>query len=129
MERLVSRMFTVDEARQLLTTAGLFFEPDPEEGMTSAQVLNLNDAFYWACADAEKVPDDELQKLATLFWQYGQCGVYYWVLERRGDKKVEFVDVNRFVEFVRAEEAIRVEEPSSSKRAYLKRQYTIGECG
>ena len=122
-------MFTVDEARQLLTTAGLFFERDPEEGMNSAQVLNLNDAFYWACADAEEVPDDELQKLATLFWQYGQCGVYYWVLERRGDKKVEFVDVNRFAEFVRAEEAIRIEEPSPSKRAYLKRQYTIGECG
>ena len=35
----------------------------------------------------------------------------------------------RQVEFVTQEEAIRKEEPSSSKRAYLKRQYTIGMCG
>ena len=119
-------MFSIDEARKLLTTAKLFFDPDPEEGMTSAQVLNLNDAFYWACSDAEEVPDDELPRLAELFWHYGNCGVCFWVLERRGTKTVEFVDLNRFVEFVRAEEAIRTEEPSSSKRAYLKRSYMIG---
>jgi hypothetical protein len=124
-------MFTVDSARELLTKADIFLGCyDPEDDPKYAQMINLNDAFYWGCSDAEYVDDSELPRLAELFWRYGNAGVNYWVLvEKRGGDKPEFVDVQRQVEFVTQEEAIRKEEPSSSKRAYLKRQYTIGMCG
>lgn len=121
-------MLTIDSARELLAKAGIFFGcHDPEDDPKYAQTLNLNDAFYWACSDSEYVEDSELPRLAELFWRYGNAGVNYWVLvEKRGGDKPEFVDVQRQVEFVAQEEAIRKEEPSSSRRAYLKRQYTIG---
>lgn len=123
-------MFTIDEARELLAKADIFFGYDPEDpdgDPKYAQLINLNDAFYWACSDAEYVDDSELVRLAELFWRYGNAGVMYWVIvEKRHEERVEFVDVNRQIEFVKNEEAIRKEEPSSSKRAYLKRQYTIG---
>ena len=121
-------MFTIDSARELLTKAGIFFAYDDlEDDPKWAQTINLNDAFYWACSDCECVTDEELPELARLFFCYGWAGVMYWVAEKRGDKP-EFVNVQRHIEFVKMEEAIRQEEPSSSKRAYLKRQYTIGMC-
>lgn len=120
-------MFNIASARKFLDAAGVFFGPDEDEPGWE-QVLNLNDAFYWGGADCEEVEDEELPRLAELFFRYGWAGLAYWVLvEKRGDEKPEFVDVRRFVEFVRNEEAIRKELPSSSKRAYAKRQYTIGE--
>jgi len=115
--------FSIDDARKFLLAADIFFEQD--NGMP-AQLINLNDALMWGCADCEEVPDDELPKLAELFWRYGWCGLLYWVTQRRGCR-AEFHDVNRMIEFVASEEIIRKEEPSDSKRAYLKRQYTIGE--
>lgn len=124
-------MFTIETARDLLTKARLFFGADdlePEDGQVAGQFLNLNDAFFWGCADTEYVSDEELPRVADLFWHYGNAGVMYWVaVEKRGGMIPEFVDVKRHIEFVRQEEAIRKEEPSSSKRAYLKRQYVIGE--
>lgn len=124
-------MFNIESARELLTKADIFFGcDDPEDHPSFAQTINLNDAFYWACSDMQYVEDDELPRLAELFWRYGNAGVMYWVaVEKRGGEKPEFVDVQRHIDFVTQEEAIRKEEPSSSKRAYLKRQYTIGICG
>ena len=119
-------MFSVDDARDLLTAADVFFEPDEDEE-SSRQTLNMSDTWARACADAEYVPDDELPRLAELFWRYGNCGILFWVSERNGKMRSEFHDINRFIEFVRQEEAIREEEPKSSKRAYLRRTYTIGE--
>ena len=117
-------MFTLAKARELLHAASVFFDADEE---MPGQWLNLNDTFWWACADAEEVPDDDMPRVAELFRHYGWCGVLYWVWKRRGgDFTVEFQDVRRFIEFVTKEEAIRDEEPSDSKRAYLKRSYTIG---
>jgi hypothetical protein len=120
--------FTVESARKLLETADVFFGcTDTDDDVRDAQTLNLNDAFYWACSDCEYVQDSELPRLAELFFSYGYAGIMYWVLvEKRNGEVPEFVDVRRQVEFVKNEEAIRVEEPSSSRRAYLKRQYTIG---
>ena len=121
-------MFSVDEARELLTRAEIFFGCDePDDDPKYAQTINLNDAHFWACSDCEYVEDSELPRLAELFFRYGNCGVNYWVIvEKREMSSVEFNDVNRQVEFVRNEEEIRKSEPSSSKRAYLKKQYTIG---
>lgn len=123
--------FSVKEARILLAAAEVFFgefeEEDDESNRQWNQTLNLNDTWGWACADGHYVPDEDLPEVARLFWQYGYCGILYWVSEERGGMKSEFHDINRFIEFVRQEEAIRAEEPNSSKRAYLQRSYTIGE--
>lgn len=122
---------TEEKARALLRLAGVFFyddesELDEDDSPEMLQMLNLNDTFGWACADGECVPNDELPRLGQLFWKYGYCGILYWVSERRHGMTSEFADINRFIEFVRAEEAICEEEPSSNKRAYLKRQYMLG---
>lgn len=115
--------FTMEEARELLTRAGLFFDDDEEVSLC----LNMNDVWMWACADGEDVPNEELPRLAELFWRYGWCGVLYWVSERNGGRISEFMNNNRFIDFVKNEEDIRQMEPSSDKRAYLKCKYTLGE--
>ena len=116
--------FTVDEARALLDASHMFFNIEglPE----SKQELNLNDTFSPCCADGEQVPDEELPVLADLFWRYGNCGILYWVSKRREGQRSNFSDENRFIDFAAAEEQIREEEPNRSKRAYLKKVYTIG---
>lgn len=113
--------------------AGLFYhdDDDPEDldddDYVLPTTLNLNDAFYWACADAETIPVESLKEVADLFRQYGEGGIFYWVLRRRGEEKVEFLDVNRMVEFVRNEERIRQEVKDHSFRLpYHKATYTIG---
>lgn len=121
-------MFSIPDARKLLESAGVFFDLDEEDGPKWGQTINLNDAFYWACSDCQYVEDEELPRLAELFWRYGNAGVMYWVaVEKRNGEVPEFLDVRRQIEFVQHEEAIRLEEPSSSKRAYLQREYTIGK--
>lgn len=114
------------EAKKLLLASGEFFDGYDLEGLPP-YTINLNDAFYWACSDCETVPEECLLEVARLYQRYGRCGLYYWVLERRGEKRVEFKDVNRFVEFVRREEQLRKDVESSSKRAYHALTYTLGE--
>jgi hypothetical protein len=111
------------EVRELLQAANVWCDPDDPE---LAQCLNQNDVWGWALADCEEVPDSELPRVGDLFWRYGWCGILYWVSQRRNGSRSEFQDVNRFIEFVAREEAIREEEPDSSKRAYLKREYAVG---
>lgn len=127
---MVIRMFSIDAARELLTKADVFFGVDEDDEDSSDekwnQTLNMNDTWAWACADGEYVPDEELPRVAELFWRYGNCGILFWASERNDKMRSEFHDINRFVDFVSQEEAIRDEEPSSSKRAYLKREYTVG---
>ena len=117
---------TLSEARTLLETAGVFFGPDDEEpDGESARMLNLNDAFFWGCADGEVVSDDEMPEVARLFLAYGMCGIYYWVCTKRGYESVGFSDINRFVQFVRMEEEICKECPDWNKRAYHTAEYHI----
>ena len=117
---------TTNEARNFLKAAGVFFEADEDEDPKWDQTINLNDTWMWACAAAEYVSDEELPEVARLFWHYGWCGILYWASEKNDHCQTEFSDNNRFIEFVRKEEVIRAEEPSSTKRAYMKRRYEIG---
>ena len=114
---------TEEKARELLTAADVFCDPDDPE---LAQCIGQNDVWGWALADCEEVPDNELPRLGDLFWRYGWCGILYWVSQRRNGCRSAFQDVNRFIDFVRHEEAIRDDEPDSSKRAYLEYQYVLG---
>ena len=115
----------IERAKTLITASGMCFDEDFDDEVKPF-TINLNDAFWWACGDAETIPEESLIEVADLFFQYGICGVYYWVLKRRGIDTVEFADINRFVEFVRNEERIKAEVPSDSARAYYKAAYTIG---
>lgn len=116
--------------REFLEMAGVFYGPwddeDDEENEVLARTINLNDTWAWAFADGEYVPDEEIPELARLFWHYGWCGVLYWASKRNDWRRSEFEDVNRFIDFVRNEEAIREEVPGSSERAYLRRSYVLG---
>jgi hypothetical protein len=120
--------YSIEEARQLLTAAGVFFGAYfPEDDKVLDQSLNLNDVFGWGGSDTEYVSDEELPRVAELFFRYGFPGIEYWVAEeKRGGLVPEFYDVQREIQFVKAEENIRKEIPQHSKRAYTKKQYTIG---
>lgn len=111
--------------KALLTAADVFFGYD-EDFPEGDQTLNLNDAMFWGCADEEYVEDKELPEVAHLFMTYGWFGILYWVMKKRGMEKAGFEDVNRAIEFIRNEEAIKAEEPNSSIRAYQKKSYRIG---
>ena len=85
----------------------------------------MNDTWMWASAWGEEVPETELIEVARLFRTYGTCGLYFWMSQRHEEMRSEFADINRFVEFVKQEEAIRKKIPDSNKRAYYKASYTI----
>jgi hypothetical protein len=131
--------FTINEAADFLELAGVFYysrkeieemKADPEWADEADLLvpfeLNLNDTFWWASAYGALVPEDELPKLAGLFWLYGWNGILYWATLQDPKIKPEFLDVRRALEFVGHEERLRAEEPSSSKRAFTKLSYTIG---
>jgi len=108
---------------ELLRGSGAFHDEDafdyPDHRLKGKLVLNLNDAFFWACADCEEVPEDEIGAVADLFRSYGQCGLYYWAFKKQKLSKVEFKDIQRMIDFVAAEEAQIAREPDSNKRAYM----------
>ena len=91
-------MFTIEEARNLLKAADLFFDTDEND----KQTLNLNDCFAWACSDGEKVEDADLPRVARLFFSYGFPGVLYWVVEeKRKGEVIQFQDVKDSIEYVK----------------------------
>jgi hypothetical protein len=47
--------------------------------------LNMNDTFYYACADSEEVGADEIKEVAGYFAKYGYKGITYWVSKKRGE--------------------------------------------
>lgn len=113
------------QALQFLKMMECVYDED-DEMEHAAQTLNMNDVWGWGTAWAEYVPDAELPVLVDLVRRYGWCGALYWMSERHDGMRSEFADINRMVEFVRAEEAIARDCPDSSERAYLKRSYTVG---
>ncbi len=120
--------FSLEEAKKLLDAAKVFFDCDPEDGIKE-NMLNMNDVWAWACADGYVVSDEQMPELARLFWQYGNCGILYFVAVNDGWVKSEFHDNSRFIEFVKREEEIRAAVPDYNKRAYHKAEYTIKGMG
>lgn len=122
--------FTVDSARSFLKIADVFHEGDaddtPEGRARWEQTLNMNDQWEWALAECHYVPDDKLVEVAELFWRYGWCGILYFVSKETGHRRSEFLDNNRFIDFVLNEERLRTEVPESSKRGYQRLTYVLG---
>ena len=119
----------IESARKLLNEADVFYGDLDDDDVELAQTLNMNDVWCWACAYGEYVPDEKLPEVARLFWRYGNAGLLYWVSEQHDSMKSEFLDNNRFIAFVRNEEALIKKIPESSIRAYEVYQYTLGDEG
>lgn len=115
---------TPANAKRILILAEVCYPRTLTEGKF---VLNMNDTWCWASGWGEDIPDDKLVEVAKLFVDYGQCGLLYWVSEQHEGMRSEFEDINRFVDFVRAEERLRKDLPDSNKRAYKKLVYTLGK--
>jgi len=65
-------------------------------------LLNMNDTFCWACADAEEVPFEELKDAVSLFSNFGYDGLIYWVAEKRGiDPSTDIPDARKAVKRIR----------------------------
>ena len=118
-------MMGARQARALLKVAGVFYG-DFGESEKDKQTLNMNDTFGWALALGEYVPDEKLSEVGTLFRRYGDAGLLYWVSEKNDGMRSAFEDVNRAIDFVRHEEKLRKEVPSSTERAYKKMTYVLG---
>lgn len=116
-------MFDLERGLALLNAAEIFLEPDEE---VPGRFINLNDAFAWACADAEIVYDADVPRVAELFYNYGWCGILYWC-SQRGHGRSEFLDVRRMIEFVDYEEWLKRNVQSSTERACKRLVYTLGE--
>lgn len=117
-------IFNQQSAENFLTYTDIFF--DDEEGTEFDKfTINLNDTWGWGEGDCEKVPKEDLVEVAELFWRYGWCGILYWVSKKRGGCESEFYDINRFIDFVSAEEKLRQDVPDSSKRAYTNLVYRL----
>jgi len=113
----------VTEDKQRALIARYTYEEDP----TGHLLINFNDTWGWAMAYGEEVPDDEIEEVARLIFQWGWAGLLYWCSEKNDAMRSEFLDNNRCIDFVRHEEQLIASEPSSSKRAYTKLKYTLGE--
>ena len=119
-------MMTIDQARSLLEAVDVFYG-DTGDDDKDKQTLNMNDVFGWAQAYSEYVPDEKLPEVATLFLRFGLPGLLYWVSEQNDGMRSEFEDTNRFIDFVRHEEKLIKEVPSSTERARKKLTYVLGE--
>jgi len=90
----------ITEDEKFLYSLGIFYEKrrDPEGDMWDGlgdedeqppadakwgYHLNMNDTFYYACADTEFVPLEDIPKLADLCRRYGYDGATYYVAEKR----------------------------------------------
>jgi hypothetical protein len=118
-------MFNIKSARKLLTDAEIFYGEDEEEP-ESAQTINMNDQWSWGCSHGQYVPNDRLIEVAELFRKYGLAGILYWVSKENDNMRSEFLDNNRFIDFVAHEEQLIKDIPSSDDRAYFKLKYTLG---
>lgn len=68
--------------RELLAADELFLTV---EGGTVSCLLNMNDTFAYACADAEEVPLGDLPAVLAYWHTYGASGLKAWVAIRRGE--------------------------------------------
>ena len=68
--------------------------------------LDMNDTFYYACADCEEVGFDDLSEVARLFKTYGYGGLTYWVSKKRNENS-EIPQVQKSIEEITLLEAKR----------------------
>jgi len=75
----LDKINTMDDNLAFLVATGLIRE------YNNNLLLGLNDTFYYASADAEKVETNEIPGLARLARNYGYAGVVYWASLKRNE--------------------------------------------
>lgn len=66
-------------------------------------VINLNDTFFYACADNEEISKEEAKEVIIMIKKYGDSGLIYWIAKKR-NYDPEIPEYKALVEKVRAEE-------------------------
>lgn len=87
---------TIKEMKGALIKADEAFEEDFDgfivdgqgrgDGVRGTLCLNMNDVFFWGCADYEEVPDDLVAEVYNAWKADPMNGVVRWVSRRRGTK-------------------------------------------
>lgn len=126
------------KAYDRLLAAGVFFhdseeqlirdEPDEQEREEWRFVVHLGDWCSWGTADDERADPSELPDVWNMFSRYGWNGIYYWVMKKREWEwhQISFRDVQRAMQFIQHEEALREAAGSSvSAYAYGHAEYHI----
>lgn len=126
-----------DRAYKVLADAGSFYtgyneidkdeEADEDTDYDYRFLLNMNDTFFWGCADSENVPPEELPSVLRLFRRYGYMGLNYWVVKERGMKwtDIQFPSIQRQIQFIQAEEDIIAALPPKHNYCWSRAAYTI----
>lgn len=66
-----------------LTIGSNFFDYDDEDGKKNWYIF-LNDTWYYACADAEEIPEEDYKLVIELFKYFGELGLLFYVYKKRG---------------------------------------------
>ena len=77
IDRLSSEVGILKKRIRLVADDIAFF------GFDSALVLNCGDTFAYACADAEDVPDDQIDLVRRMHDKFGYTGLVAWIASRR----------------------------------------------
>jgi hypothetical protein len=91
------------------------FYYDQEDGWS----IFLNDTWYFASADGERIPKEKYEEVASWYRKYGGAGVLYWVYLQRGHMP-SILSSRRQVEMVMSIEDGELEERKSRYKGYLK---------
>ena len=81
--RKIDEIFNDDESwatsEKLFAASGGYFLYD------DGWYVNLNDTWYYACADCEQINKNDYDIVADWFKKFGDAGVLYWVYTKRGN--------------------------------------------
>jgi len=94
---------TYDEDTQTWPDCGEFFTP----------VVNVNDTFAYATADAERVTDAQIDNLIAVHKQFGGAGVIAWAASVRGSEPLAAYQTERYFA---AREMLRQRDSASDER-------------
>ena len=73
------------ENERLFAATGMFFYQSKVDGWPEdVWAINLNDVWYYASGDAERVDPVDYHDVADLLRSWGDSGLLYWVYKKRG---------------------------------------------
>jgi len=79
-ERLAG-MSDEDVLAEMKDTYAVFFEDDK-------RLINLNDTFAYACADAEIVKEEQVPEIVKIYRDWGHIGLICWSAKQRNEEPV-----------------------------------------
>lgn len=95
--------FLLLKANQLYLGSDWENDEDSEDGLGKwlgwCYCLNMNDTFYYACGDGEKVERDEMEELIRIYEEWGSIGLTCWAAKKRGyDPCIEYTEDQVYID-------------------------------